>query len=146
MNMKWNWGTKLAIWIIAFIVFILTLVYMTTFSEINLVEKDYYPKGLKYQSRIDAIENAKEANAVFTIEQTNNGITMVTPEIMVDSGTIMFFRPSGNSLDRTYSLVINNERKLIFPIHEFSRGKYLIKINWNHKDKEYYVEQSFFVR
>ena len=146
MKIKWNWGTKLTIWIVAFIVFMLSLVYMTTTSEVNLVEKDYYPKGLEYQSRIDAIENASGINAVFTIEQTSNSITVVTPEIKVDSGTLMFVRPSRNSLDRKYDLVINEKRKLIFPMDEFSHGKYLIKINWNHKDKEYYVEQGFFVK
>ena len=146
MNMKWNWGTKLVIWIIAFIVFMLSLVYMTTTSKVNLVEEDYYPKGLKYQARIDAIENAKEINAVFMASQNGESIIITTPDIQLDSGNIIFFRPSGNSLDRAYDLVITEEGKMIFPMEDFSNGKYILKINWNLLDKEYYVEQNFFVK
>ena len=146
MNIKWNWGTKLAIWIVAFIVFMLTLVYMTTTTKVNLVEADYYPKGLKYQTRIDAIENANNINAVFGVIQNENDITIILPDIEVDSGSILFFRPSGNLLDRTYDLIVNDEKKLIVPKSDFSRGKYILKTNWYNKDTEYYVEQSFFVK
>ena len=119
---------------------------MTTNYEVNLVEKDYYPKGLKYQTRIDAIENAREINAIFLAEQTNDSIIITTPEIMVDSGSIMFFRPSGSSLDKTYDLVINKNNKLNFSLEDFIHGKYLLKTNWFFKDKEYYVEQPLFIK
>lgn len=146
MKTKWNWGTKLVIWIAAFIIFMLTLVFMTTTTKVNLVEADYYPKGLIYQSRIDAIENAKIIDAVFTTSQNTESIIINTPDIHIDSGNIMFFRPSGNSLDRNYDLVINEERKMIFSKDNFKSGKYILKINWFHKDKEYYIEQVLFIK
>jgi len=144
--MKWNWGTKLVIWIVAFIVFMLTLVYMTTTSKVNLVEEDYYPKGLKYQTRIDAIENANSINAVFSVLQDENELVVSLPDIEVDSGFILFFRPSGNSLDRTYDLIVSDNKKMTIPKTDFVRGKYILKINWYNKAKEYYVEQAFFVK
>jgi len=146
MKIKWNWGTKLAIWIVAFIVFMLTLVYLTTTYEVNLVEKDYYPKGLMYQTRIDAIQNADSINAVFSTSQDENNIVLNIPDIQADSGTILFFRPSGNSLDRTYELIIVDDHRLVFPINNFEYGKYILKINWFHSNKEYYVEQVFFMK
>ena len=155
MKIKWNWGTKLAIWIIAFIVFMSSLVYMTTTHEVNLVEEDYYPKGLAYQTRIEAIENAARAvdkdatltiNAVFNTAQNENSVIINLPDIKVDSGTIMFFRPSGNSLDRTYEIVMTEESKMMLPKNDFKHGRYILKINWFSGDKEYYVEQNFFVK
>lgn len=146
MKIEWNWGTKLLIWIIAFILFILGLVFMTTKSDVNLVEKDYYPKGLVYQQRIDAIENAKEINAVFKTIQNTSTITLNIPDIQIDEGAVTFFRPSGNSLDRVYDFVINKERIMTFPKSDLKKGKYLLKINWNHENKEYYVEQVLFVK
>lgn len=146
MKIEWNWGTKLLIWIIAFILFILGLVFMTTKSDVNLVEKDYYPKGLVYQQRIDAIENAKEINAVFKTIQNTSTITLNIPDIQIDEGAVTFFRPSGNSLDRVYDFVINKEKIMTFPKSDLKKGKYLLKINWNHENKEYYVEQVLFVK
>lgn len=146
MKIKWNWGTKLSIWIIAFVVFMLTLVYMTTTTKINLVEKDYYPKGLVYQTRIDATKNANSINAVFITSQDDKSITINIPDIQVDSGTILFFRPSGNILDRSYDLELNNNKKITLTKDDFVHGKYIMKINWNFDGKEYYVEQIFFVK
>jgi len=146
MNIKWNWGTKLAIWIIAFVVFMSSLVYMTTTSKVNLVEEDYYPKGLVYQTRINAIENAKNINAAFNTSQDDNSINIILPDIQIDSGTIMFFRPSGNSLDRTYEIIMTEENKMVLPKRDFKHGKYIMKISWDYNDKEYYVEQVFFVK
>ena len=57
-KIKWNWGTKLVIAIILFMGFIFVLVYLSTQNTIDLVERDYYPKGLKYQNRIEEIKNA----------------------------------------------------------------------------------------
>ena len=74
-DIKWNWGTKLALWIIAFVLFILSLVYMSLGYDVNLVEKDYYPKGLVYQQRIEAINNANEAGSSVNIIQ--NGVQSI---------------------------------------------------------------------
>lgn len=68
------------------------------------------------------------------------------PDIQVDSGTILFFRPSGNALDRAYDLVINDNKKMILPKADFEHGKYILKINWKHLKKEYYTEQILFVK
>jgi hypothetical protein len=146
MNIKWNWGTKLAIWIIAFIVFILTFVYMSLNYDVGLVEKDYYPKGLKYQNRINAMSNAEKINADFVISQNIEDIEIITPDIKVDSGTITFFRPSDNKQDRVFKLIITDENIITIPKSEFIVGKYILKFNWNHLENEFYVEKPFFIK
>ncbi len=146
MKIKWNWGTKLAIWIIAFIVFILTLVFMTTKVKVNLVEKDYYPKGLNYQSRIDAIENAKDINAVFISSQNENNVQIEIPDIESDSGTILFFRPSGHEFDKVYNIVTDTSNQLIVSKTDLKEGKYILKINWFNNGVKYYVEQNLFIK
>ncbi len=44
------------------------------------------------------------------LSQNDNNIIIQLPDIKVDSGSILFFRPSGNSLDKSYPLVMNNEK------------------------------------
>ncbi len=146
MKTKWNWGTKLVIWIAAFVLFILTLVYMSLSYDVNLVEKDYYPKGLKYQTRIDAIENAKSINAIFTLSQTADKINILLPNIQPDSGSINFFRPSDNSYDRLYVIGVSNEKEIILPKSDFILGKYIIKFTWWQDNKEFYAEQVYTIK
>ncbi len=143
MKTKWNWGTKLVIWIVAFILFILTLVYMSLSYDVNLVERDYYPKGLKYQNRINAIENARNIVATIKISQNKDDVYLTLNNINPDSGNINFFRPSDNSYDRIYELDNPEQKEIIIPRSEFILGKYIIKCNWWMDNREYYVEQVY---
>lgn len=139
MNIKWNWGTKLALWIVAFVLFILSLVYMSLGYDVNLVEKDYYPKGLAYQDRINAIDNAMNLNISFNVSQLDNNISIITPEIHSDSGTITFFRPSDVDADRVYKLLVN--KQVTIPVVDFQRGKYIVKFHWWYDNQEFYMEE-----
>lgn len=145
MKTKWNWGTKLVIWIVAFVVFILSLVYMSLSYDVNLVEKDYYPKGLKYQSRIDAIENAKSIDANVNIIQNGNNLNVIISNIQPDSGNVTLFRPSDVSFDRKYELEPNTTA-LAIPVSDLTNGKYIVKCNWWQSGNEYYVEQVYSIK
>ena len=144
-KIKWNWGTKLALFIIAFIVFILILVYQTTKYDVNLVEKDYYPKGLVYQQRIDAIDNANSIGADFLVTQNNNNLMFAISNIVADSGSVLFFRPSNTSLDMLYDLT-SIDSVMILPVSNFENGKYKVKTNWWKDGVEYYIEKTYVVK
>lgn len=146
MKIKWNWGTKLALWITAFILFMLGLVFMTLMNDVTLVEKDYYPKGLDYQTRINEMKNARLENATFTITQMDNEIEIAFPDVKADSGQIIFFRPSDNSMDRVVSFDDSDNGIKHLDIHDFHKGKYVLKISWKHGDKKYYVEQVALIK
>lgn len=142
--MKWNWGTKLLIAIIIFMSFIIVLVYLSTQNDIFLVEKDYYPKGLKYQDRIDEITNAKPFRNEFKILQLENTVAVTFPKIKPDTGTITFFRPSGTDYDLIYTIEMDTANVMRFPKSKFIKGKYLIKIFWQENEKGYYYEKPFY--
>ena len=145
-KIKWNWGTKLLIAIIIFMSFIFFLVYLTTQNTINLVEKDYYPKGLKYQTRIDEIKKADIAKEQFNVIQENGLIVLSMPEINADSGSIVFFRPSDQLLDFTSGINPDSLGRMYFPYNNFKKGKYLIKVHWYENGEGYYIEKRFFIK
>ena len=145
-KIKWNWGTKLLIAIILFMSFIFVLVYLSTQNNINLVEKDYYPKGLKYQNRIEEIKNASHVSDSFDIVREDNYMVLTVPQVESDSGSIVFFRPSDQSLDFATNMQANFTGKMYFPINEFKEGLYILKIHWFKNAKGFYVEKKFFVK
>jgi len=146
MKIKWNWGTKLALWITAFILFMLGLVFMTLMNDVTLVEKDYYPKGLDYQTRINEMENARLENAVFIVTQKENEIEITFPDVKADSGEINFFRPSDNTMDRVVSFDDSDNGIKHLDISDFHKGKYILKIKWKKGDTAYYLEQVAFIK
>ena len=142
--MKWNWGTKLLIAIIVFMGFIFVLVYLSTQNDIYLVEKDYYPKGLKYQDRIDEIANARPLINQFRIIQFEHDVMVSLPPMQPDTGTILFFRPSGTHHDRLYQIAPDSNYSMRFPKSDFLKGKYVIRVYWRENEKGYFIEKPFY--
>lgn len=141
--MKWNWGTKLLIAIILFMGLIFSFVYLTTKQDLNLVEKDYYPKGLKYQARINEIKNAAPFKDQIHIVQSDEYVILTLPEINPDSGTVVLFRPSNERLDINSTINPDSLNNMYFPSGEFKKGLYKYKIEWYENGKGYYLENSF---
>ena len=144
MNIKWNWGTKLTLFIIAFMVFIFVLVFLSTQNSIILVEKDYYPKGLQFQNRIDERNNALALRDSFEIRQLEEFVVLRFPEIHPDTGTVVFYRHNDKQLDQIIRIQPDENWEMHFPLTDFRKGKYLLKVNWFEDGKGYYVEKSFF--
>lgn len=143
-KIKWNWGTKLLIAIIIFMSFIFVLVYKSVNNEIFLVEKDYYPKGLKYQDRLDEIENARPIAQQLKVYQETENLVVSFPEIHPDTGTIYFFRPSNTDLDFTHKLSLRSDFTMSFPKTQFRNGKYILKIFWKENDTSFYIEKPYY--
>lgn len=143
-KIKWNWGTKLLIAIIIFMSFIFVMVYKSVTHEILLVEKDYYPKGLKYQDRLDEIENARPIAQQLKIFPETESLIVAFPQIHPDTGTIYFFRPSNTKLDFTHQLLLDSEFKMSFPKSQFQKGKYVLKIFWKENDSSFYIEKPYY--
>jgi len=104
-----------------FMSLIFFMVYMSTQYPIDLVEEDYYPKGLKYQERIDEISNARPVASQVRAFQNSDAVVVIFPEINPDTGTITFYRPSNIHLDRVYEINTDSLQQMSFPKSEFKK-------------------------
>jgi len=145
-NIKWNWGTKLLIAIILFMGLIFFMVYLSTKQDLNLVEEDYYPKGLKYQTRINEIKNAAQFKDQIQLTQTDDLIILALPDINPDSGTVVLFRPSNEYLDINTEINPDTLNRMYFSVEQFRKGLYIYKIEWFENGKGYYLEDKFYIK
>jgi len=146
MKIKWNWGTKLTLFIILFMLLILSFVYRSFQRDVNLVEKDYYPKGLQYQQRIDEMKNARMFEPQIIVEQQKNKLVLHLPIIHPDTGNVLFFRPSGNKYDVTRVMPHDSIDQMQFENKLFKKGHYGLKVYWEESGKKFYVEKGFYFR
>ncbi len=146
MKIKWNWGTKLTIAIILFMSFILALVYLTTKNSIILVEKDYYPQGLKYQQRIEKIKNARKFRDSLKIKIDKRNVKLMISGVKPDSGNVVFYRPDQEKEeDRVFNFDSGKQIKYSYPLKYFRKGIYVLKITWWDEWKGYYLEEKIFI-
>lgn len=146
MKLKWNWGTKIALLYSSFVLFMLFMVYMSFGQKYDLVTDNYYAKELVFQKKIDSKERYEQLDDVLKIEIINQNLSITFPHTNGENikGNIDCFRPSDENQD--FQLGINTTDNVqLIPLEKFSKGKYLLKLEWTVLDTEYYTERTIII-
>lgn len=141
--MKINWGYKIALVYIGFVLFMLALVWRTMQEKVELVTKDYYAQELVYQDKIDRIENTKSLTEQVNWELGNQMVKIIFPTQFVGksiSGNVLFFRPSDSSKDFSINLSPDSNGTMTIKSDKFIFGVYRMQIDWQVGGKNYFSE------
>jgi hypothetical protein len=147
--MKWNWGTKILISMVIFMLFLTVFFILMSRQTFYLVEKDYYPKGLEYQEKIDKVENAKQLKEKILLENKDNHLIFTFPSVFVPDevkGNIVLYRPSDGTRDITMPIQLDSLNQHIFRVQDILKGKYIAKIDYKFNNKEFYQEENVFIK
>lgn len=142
-----GWGTRITIGISIYVVGIISFVIFSTTQQINLVTKEYYPKGIDYETKIQKIKNAYHLEQKVAIANTNNFVEILFPEKMIDNikGEIILYRTSDYELDKKYEIITDKSGKQLINTSALKNGRYIVKIDWKAQDINYYMEQGIFI-
>jgi len=147
--MTFNWGHKLTLAFIAFAALMMFMVYKTTQANFELVSKEYYKDELAYQQVIDGTNLANKLSSLIEIQQQNELISVQLPQEMKmkeATGTIYFYCPSEASKDRKLNINLNEEAVHLIPAGTILPGNYIVKINWQAEQQNYYNEQAIIIK
>ncbi len=138
-----NWGKGIAIFLILFIGFILTLAIILMQANTDLVGEDYYKKEIAYEDEIVAESNAKKAGAEVITEISDEGLfihikNMDSPENV----TIHLLRGNNQKLDVS---VKGDGAATFIERSELVDGKYILTVNWKKQDALYQVKKDIWV-
>jgi hypothetical protein len=138
---------EIGIWFIyvGFVAFILGCVAYVAFRRIDLVEFDYYEKGLEYQRQIGKIQSGANERPQITYDHSRAMVTLVFPDSQTSdsiSGSILFFRPSDASQDFEVAIKLNSYNIQTISDNRLSKGFWRVKINWQISDQKYYYENQ----
>jgi len=144
--MKFNWGTGILIFIILFFIAIFSFVYYTTTHDVNLVERDYYPKELDYDTQQEKMSNTADLDEKIVFSKSKEIIKVHFPDFTKNdtlSGTIQLYRPSDFKKDITYPISVDTSSSQIVPTGNLLAGKYIIKVDWSFNGVDYYQEEVY---
>jgi hypothetical protein len=143
-----NWGNKLLLTFIVFVAGMSFLVYKSTRTEFDLVEKDYYKQELGYQQIINSKQEAESLSEPVSFTQSENGVVLQLPAEMKDktiSGEVWFYCAYDKKKDKKFSLLTNKEGAQIFQLASVEPGTYTVKVSWKDESKNYYSEKPLVV-
>jgi hypothetical protein len=144
--MKINWGYKILIVYVAFVIGIMFLVFKANQQKFDLVTPNYYEAELKFQNVIDQKQRVAELSSQPKISHSVNSVTIQLPEEFFNKevkGEVYLYRPSDASKDIKTSFSTKKSFVEMF-LHEDLSGAYDLKLSWQADGKSYYNEQRIF--
>lgn len=141
-----NWGTKIVLGMIAFMLFIIGMVvYMFKIDGNDaLVEKDYYEKGINYDTEYDAQKNVIDDNVAPDIRVEEHQITVKLKEEA--NYNIWLMRPSEAKKDvRLEGKTEGADHLISVPRNNLDKGLWSLRIEWQTNGKKYLYKKDLMI-
>ncbi len=142
--MKLNWGHKLTIFTVAFMLFIIACVTFMMKQNVDLVDADYYEKGIKYQEEID---QSKESYRLVNIDLDSNAamltVTALDSSINKMEGDLFFYRPSDKSKDFSIKVGCSYNEPFKYSVSALAKGPWKVTILWEDESGKHQLLKEF---
>ena len=138
-----NWGRSIAIVLVLFIGFIITLAVLMGQINTDLESKDYYQEGLKYDEISLIKSNYQKDPSILKIDNSNGVILFDfrgTPK-----GEIIFKRASDKDQDFKMKISTDEEGKQYFDTKDLTNGHWKVKVRFQVDETEYLAEQNVYL-
>ncbi|MDX1904147.1 MAG: FixH family protein [Thermonemataceae bacterium] len=143
-----NFGTKIVIALVIFIVFILSLGFMMMNANKETPEDNYYEKDLRYEQEIQAQKNAATLSEKVNFKVSENKtLTISFPNEVKDyQGEVNFIRPDNAKDDKVLPLSLSEKNEQILDIQDFRKGLWKVQVKWKMNNKEFQTQIFEFVK
>jgi hypothetical protein len=142
---KISWGTGIVIAIIIFVILVLAQTIYLMNQKVDLVEEDYYKKGIEYQKDIEVQKKSRELSEPIKFDFNGQYLIINFPKDLSDnklSGEILLYRPSDSGLDIKLPISTDSLSQVI-PVSNLKKGFWRVKLKWQYDGQDYYDETSF---
>ena len=137
-----NWGTKIVIGLALFMTFIIAMATKMFISagDDDLVEKDYYEKGLSYDTQYDLQKVAQADSVIPHIEADKTGLAITFTSS--SSYKLLCRRASDSALDKLVKGTTGSDKLLFIPRNELISGPWKLHLEFTQGGKDYLVERE----
>ncbi len=138
-----NWGHKITIVIIAFVIGMLGMVFIASKQTNEMFDSNYYEKELKYQHYINASKNLQLLSQKINISQTTESLTINLPSNAtnnISEGIIELLKADDSKKDVKQKM--NNSLAQTISKAKLASGVYTTRIFWISNNIPYYHEQK----
>lgn len=134
-----NWGKKIIIGLVLFMIFIVTLgiIMIMKGKDDSLIENDYYEKGQTFDKDYNAKQRAIDDLMVPSITH-NLGLIIRFPVPVTYK--LICRRSSNKDLDKTFNGFTDEHRNIQIPKSQLQAGPWLIRIEYTANSKSYLFE------
>lgn len=142
--MKINWGHKLVFFTLLFMSFIVFMVYKLSKQHVDLVDKNYYEKGVKYQEEINKYDLSKNVNATIDFNELAQTIQFSANTNL--KGKVNFYRPSNSNDDFSVPFETDSLNTFFYKTENIKKGNWKVIFEWKHNNVLMASEKQILLR
>jgi nitrogen fixation protein FixH len=135
-----NWVKGIVIVYVLFMTGILSIVVIANQHHSELVAEDYYERGQRYQTILDAKKRVSHLKVKPSVMVSDDKVVFKTP---VKKGKLVFFCPADSTSDFEKPV---NENEIEFPIPMFKKGFFKVQYQWMTNNELYYWEEDLYLK
>lgn len=143
-----NWGYKILIVIIVFVVGMLSMVYISMQQTNDMLDENYYVREKQFQSLIDAQKALQKIQTQPLVVQNDNQVTVQLPDSSFDNiseASVDFLKPDNQKLDISYKLQPDVAGQYNIDKTSLTKGMYKVRVKWTNAGQLYYSDDNFYV-
>jgi len=148
MNIKWNWGTGIAVFIAFFMLMNVAILVFAFGEKVDLVTVNYYEKELRYQDEIDAQQKTLQLSENVDVKYQDQHISCQFHKNFTGkgiTGNIFLYRLSNSSKDLKIVLQPDSTGEQIFSTKQLLKGLWKAQIKWTLNNISYSDEKIIFI-
>lgn len=141
--MKLNWGTGIALVYGAFVIGMVTMVFISRKYDPGLVQNDYYNLDLNYQEHLNGKQHTAELPQKPVVQYNADAKTVEVqlPEGMfATDGSIKMFRSATVHDDQV--ITMKGLNKITIPANELVGGRWHLELTWMAGGKNYFYDTA----
>jgi hypothetical protein len=131
--MKLNWGHKLVFFAVLFMLFVVYMVYRISIQKVDLVDKNYYEKGVRYQEEINKYQAASFVNPSIEFSSVEKKLTFKANTPL--KGMLYFYRPGDEKMDFEKPFELDANNQFIYNTSSITRGNWKVIFEWTLQNK-----------
>jgi hypothetical protein len=128
---------------IAFAAAMVAFVIFTTHSPTDLVTPDYYERELQHQDHLERERRGMAAtDYAFTVDTGARQLALRFPAGPAVTGSILLYRPSDATLDRTVPIATDADRRQMVDLSGCVPGLWKVEVQWEQGGVGFYREHT----
>jgi nitrogen fixation protein FixH len=148
MKMKNSWGWGIAIAYITFAGCMILFAIKASNQKNDLVATNYYDQAVDYQKKIDAGNNAVNADSKLCFEYSKEKSALeinTSGEIKSTSGSLAFYKPDKASRDFNLSFSTDVNGQQLIPLKNLAHGYWNVSATWTANNKPCFSKTKIFI-
>lgn len=139
-----NWGKGIAVVMIAFIGFIVTLVVIMIRQDVDLESADYYQREIAYQEEITSLQNADLAEAKPGLSFNDEHLVVQLNNAEYADVTLNLIRPNDSNSDKKFE--IKDTKTFIIDKSELITGNYMVELHYTVDGKSCLLKDKMYIQ